>query len=211
MASRFLLICLACLTLEAASVKLELDPSQSYIVAVAHKGGVLRFAAGHDHGILATKWSADVCFDRENPAASRVSITIPTAALRIDTEEGRRRAGIKPEGPSPKDIQEIQQKMLGPENLAAQSHPEIRFQTTSVTPKGPEGLILAGPLTVRGVTRTVSAAVKLDSNYVFSGEFRIKQSDFGIKPVSIGGVVTVKDAVEIRFRFSARPSATICK
>ncbi len=204
------LVCLALSTLQAASVKLELDPSQSYIVAVTRKSGVFSFAAGHDHGILATAWSADVCFDRENPAASRVSITVPTASLRIDSAEARRKAGIKPEGPSPKDIQEIQQKMLGPANLGAESHPEIRFQTTSVTSKGPDSLVLTGPLTIRGITRPASAAVKFDSSYSFSGEFRIKQSDFGIKPASVGGVVNVKDPVEIRFRFSARATAATC-
>src|SRR5262249_20436798 len=111
------LACLAFSTLQAASLKLVLDSSRSYIVAVTRKSGALSFAAGHDHAILATAWSADVCFDHDNPAASRVSIVIPTGSLRIDTPEARRQAGIKPEGPSPKDIQEIQRKMLGPENL----------------------------------------------------------------------------------------------
>ncbi len=210
MASRLILTWLVCFTVQAAPVKLEIERSQSYIVAVTRKSGVFSFAAGHDHGILASEWSADVCYDRENPAASRVSITIPTASLRIDTPEARRKGGIKPEGPSPKDIQEIQQKMLGPENLAAESHPEIRFHTTSVTPKDTDGLILTGPLTIRGATRTVSAAVTVSSGNGFSGEFRVKQTDFGIKPASVGGVVNVKDSVEIRFRFSGRSTGAPC-
>ena len=63
------------------------------------------------------------------------------------------------------------------------------------------------------MTRTVSSLVKLESQdvgYVFSGEFKVKQTDYGIKPESIGGLVSVKDQVEIRFQFHAKPTTKEC-
>ncbi|MBI3665029.1 MAG: YceI family protein [Acidobacteria bacterium] len=206
----YLLICTS-VPAHAASVKLEVDQAKSYIVVVTRKGGLLGFA-GHEHGILATEWSVDVCFDKENPRASRAKISIPTLSLRIDTEEARRKAGLKAEGPSPKDAAKIQDKMLAPQNLDAQGHPEIQFTTNSVERKD-DTIVLTGPMTIRGTTRTISSPVKLESQagaYVFSGEFKVKQTEYGIKPESIGGVVSVKDPVEIRFQFHARSTTTEC-
>ena len=37
-----------------------------------------------------------------------------------------------------------------------------------------------------------------------TGKFTIKQTDFGIKPISIGGVVKVKDELNITFTIAAR-------
>src|SRR5437867_4845112 len=115
-----------------APVRLEIDRAQSFIAVRVDKGGVFSFAAGHRHGILATDWSADVCWDAENPQASSAQITIPAASLRIDTEEARRKAGVEAKGPSPEDVKELQQKMLGARFLYATSYPDIRFQSTSV-------------------------------------------------------------------------------
>jgi polyisoprenoid-binding protein YceI len=202
----------AAAVLHAASVQLEIDRAKSHIVVVTRKGGIFSFA-GHEHGILATEWSADVCFDRENPAASSAHITISVPALRIDTAEAREKAGVSAKGPSPKDVQEIQARMLARENLDAAQHPTIEFKTTSVAGKGSDTLVLTGPLTIRGRALTVSAPAKLErrgEETLFSGEFRIKQSDYGIKPVSIGGVVNVRDPVEIRFVLAASPTAKAC-
>jgi hypothetical protein len=46
--------------------------------------------------------------------------------------------------------------------------------------------------------------------YRLSGEFRVKQSEFGITPVSIAGVVKVKDEIEIRFEIFASLTSDAC-
>jgi polyisoprenoid-binding protein YceI len=64
--------------------------------------------------------------------------------------------------------------------------------------------VVKGDLTLHGQTRPVSAAVhKQEGTYV--GICRFKQTAFGIHPVSVGGVVKVKDELEIRF--SAVPAS----
>ena len=194
---------LPCLATLAAPVKLDIDRSRSFIAIATRKGGILSFAAGHDHGILATDWSANVCFDRENPRGSSVAVSIPTASLRIDTPEARQKAGVKGDPPSAEDVAKIQDTMLGPANLAAQKYPEITFKTASVKVNGAESFVLSGPLTIRGVTRTVSVPI-VQKGALFSAEFKVKLTDFGIEPESISGLVTVKDTIEVRLAFEGK-------
>ena len=54
-------------------------------------------------------------------------------------------------------------------------------------------------LTLHGVTKPVS--VDVTQNDAYLGTVRIKQTEFGIQPIKIGGgVVRVKDELEISFR-----------
>ncbi|HOL69991.1 MAG TPA: YceI family protein [Bryobacteraceae bacterium] len=186
----------------AQAVNLEIDRSRSYIAAATRKGGFLSaFGAGHEHGVLATQWAAAACIDREAVSASRAAVIIPTASLRIDTPEARKLAGLEPGGPDPDDVAKIQQTMLGPKFFAAASHPRIRFQTTEIRRNGDSGLLLKGPLTIRGVTRDISLPVDVsmpaENTFRFEGKFQIKQTDFGMKPESVAGAVTVKDEVDV--------------
>ena len=68
-------------------------------------------------------------------------------------------------------------------------------------------LLIAGNLTIRGTTKPVRAAAsaKIDGDTLTAtGKFTIKQTDFGIKPISVGGVVKVKDDLNITFTIVAR-------
>jgi YceI-like domain len=62
-------------------------------------------------------------------------------------------------------------------------------------------------LTLRGVTRAIAVPVegRLEGQMLTAtGRFSVKQTDYGIKPVSVGGVVSVKDTVNIAFTIVAR-------
>jgi polyisoprenoid-binding protein YceI len=59
---------------------------------------------------------------------------------------------------------------------------------------------VSGDLTLHGVTRRVIIEVTREDN-AYVGTACIKQTEFGIQPIKIGGgVVKVKDELEIRFR-----------
>jgi polyisoprenoid-binding protein YceI len=55
-----------------------------------------------------------------------------------------------------------------------------------------------GDLSLHGVTKPVSLAVKKAGNS-YTAHTALKQTTFGIKPISIGGLIKVKDEVEIDF------------
>jgi len=211
------LLCLLLTTLPsalaAAPVRFALDRAQSHLYVVTHRAGALGFL-GHEHAILATEWSADLCFDPAAPAASpmRAEITVPTKALRIDTDEARRLAGLG-KGPGPDDVKTLQVKVLAPQNLAAESHPSIHLKVTSVTGTGGK-IQVQGAFTLRGVSEAVRFPVEIaaqkDGTFRLSGGFRLKQSTFGIKPESVAGVVNVADAVDVHFEIVAKPAGEAC-
>lgn len=190
----------------AAGEGYGIDPGASWVVAVTEKAGIAGFL-GHRHAILVTDWSADVAWRPEEPAASRATVTVPAASLRIDTARGRELAGLDG-GPGADDVAELQEKILSPENLAAEEHPELRLEITGAEPRD-GGLRVAGRLTVRGRTEAVRFPVEVEEltggAVRVSGSFTVKQTAFGIEPESIGGVVKVADPVEIRFRIVLRP------
>jgi hypothetical protein len=50
-----------------------------------------------------------------------------------------------------------------------------------------------------------AASARIDGDTLTAtGKFTIKQTDFGIKPISVGGVVKVKDDLNINFTIVAR-------
>ncbi|MEW5850782.1 MAG: YceI family protein [Myxococcota bacterium] len=192
----------------AEPVVLQVDHSQSFVVARTGVEGALR-TLGHEHGILATAWSADITFDAENAAATRVQVSVPVRELRIDTPDALQRAGLT-KGPSEKDVRKLQDTMVN-RFLEASEHPTITFRTTEVVVEGPEQVVLVGPLTLHGHTQTVRIPARVqsiaDGGVQVEGSFTIRQTDYGIQPESILGVVRVSDPVRIRFSVTARPTS----
>jgi polyisoprenoid-binding protein YceI len=197
-----------------AAVELAVDPSQSYIAVRVDKGGLLSFVGGHRHGVLAQDWTARICWDGSNPAASSARVTVRTSSLAIDTPEARAQAGLSESGPKAEDVSELQVKMLSPRFLSAETHPEIRFSTATVRLGGQNSLVLTGPLTIAGRTQTVSAPLRwerrADGMLLFTSELRVRQTQFGIQPESIAGLVRVQDEVEVRMRFLGGPTERAC-
>ena len=90
-------------------------------------------------------------------------------------------------------------------------YPTITAVITSIAIKANQETrldgVVTGQLTLRGVTRsiTVPVAARLEGQtLVATGSFALKQTDYGIKPVSVGGVVSVKDTLDISFEIVGR-------
>jgi polyisoprenoid-binding protein YceI len=62
-------------------------------------------------------------------------------------------------------------------------------------------------LNIHGVSREVSVPVRLvltEDTIRATGGTRLQQTAFGIQPISIGGVVKVKDELELDWHLQAR-------
>jgi polyisoprenoid-binding protein YceI len=106
---------------------------------------------------------------------------------------------------SEKDRGDIQKTMLGPEVLDSEHFPEIVFKSTAVEPNGADRWTVRGELTLHGQTRLVAVDVSYRAGH-YTGQATLKQTEFGIKPVSIaGGTVKVKDAVRVEFDIQLAP------
>ena len=87
--------------------------------------------------------------------------------------------------------------------LESATYPDIVFRSTQVRRTGALAWEVSGNLTLHGVTRRVSVEVTREDN-AYVGTARIKQTEFGIQPIKIGGgVVKVKDELEMSFRVYA--------
>jgi polyisoprenoid-binding protein YceI len=97
---------------------------------------------------------------------------------------------------------QIQKTMQGPQVLDASHFPEIHFQSTTVEPKGADHWVVQGKLDLHGQTHPVTVDVTLKDGF-YRGSVTLKQTGFGITPVSIaGGTVKVKDEVKVQFQIA---------
>ena len=106
-----------------------------------------------------------------NPAASRLDVTLPTASVFTSSAK-------------------LDDELRGAEWFDAARYPEVRFQSTSVAPTGPDIADIAGNLTLHGVTRPVTLKARfvgsgrnpVDGTYDvgFSATGSITRSAFGV-------------------------------
>ena len=188
-----LALVLAAPGLRAAARLYVLDPAQSRVEIHVGKTGLFGFA-GHEHEVVAGAFRGSATFDPAEVAASTVDLTFDAAALRV-TGQG------EPAG----DVPKVQAAMLGPECLDAARFPTIRFVSTSVAEAGAaaEGgrdFTVRGALTLHGVTRPLTLRVHVaesGDHLAATGRTTLRQTDFGLRPISKAGVVMVKDELTI--------------
>ena len=159
-----------------------IDPQKSSITVRVFKAGVFS-AFGHEHEISAPIEQGSF---KENPAS--VELTVDARRMRVMDK-----------GISEKDRADIQQTMLGPKVLDSEKFPTIRFRSTRVELLGEGKWSLLGDLTIHGETRPVKMHVE-GANGRYRGTAELKQKDFGITPVTVGGgAVKVKNELRIEF------------
>ncbi|HEY2152191.1 MAG TPA: YceI family protein [Vicinamibacterales bacterium] len=179
----------------AAARPYTIDAGRSSATIEVGKSGAFSFAAGHSHEAVASKLAGTIAVDVDDPAHSSVRVTIDASALKVTGK-----------GESAADVPKVQETMAGPKVLDVQQYPTIAFASTNVALKAHTGTTLdvavTGQLTIRGMAReiTVPVNVRMDGGTLTAtGRFPVKQTDYGMKPVSVGGVVSVKDVVNISF------------
>ena len=159
-----------------------IDTAKSTMTVRVYKGGAFS-AFGHNHEI-----SAPIRSGNADPAARRVELTVDSSALRVRDPDA-----------SDKDRAEVQKTMLGPEVLDTGRYREIVFRSTAAEPAGAGAWNVTGALTLHGETRTVPVKVT-ERNGHYTGQAVLKQTDFGITPIKVGGgAVKVKNEIRIEF------------
>ena len=198
---------LCCAVALAASIAVTAAGPRTFTVDTEHsratidvgKSGAFSFA-GHTHEVEAPLTSGVVHLDPDALERSDVRLEFNAAAMHVTGK-----------GEPPGDVPKVTEAMLGPQVLDVKRYPSITFESTGVTARGALptlDLSVAGKLTIRETTKPVTAAVavKVDgATLTATGRFTIKQTDFGIKPISAGGgAVKVKDELTITFTIAAR-------
>jgi polyisoprenoid-binding protein YceI len=161
-----------------------IDTQRSSFIIHVGKAGLFS-AAAHEHWVDAPIASGSV---DDNSAAPTVQFIIKAAQLTVRKDE-------KLDAASQSEVQSNMQDRV----LESSKYPDIVFHSTHVQSEGGTVWKANGTLTLHGVTRPVTVAVRLEKS-AYVGTASIKQTEFGIHPIQTGGgVVKVKNELEIGF------------
>ncbi len=182
-----------------AIVRYVLDAGQSTFTVQAFATGLLA-GLGHNPTIGIGDFTGEAHFVPGTFADASVHAVARTGSLEVigDVKE--------------KDRQEMERTMLG-EVLDVSRYPEAAFQSTSITTtrivEGRYKARIVGDLTLHGVTRKglwITGQLTLSEGTLRAqGEFTLKQTDYGIKPVSVAaGTLKLKDELKLSFDLVGR-------
>jgi polyisoprenoid-binding protein YceI len=141
-----------------------------------------------------TKWSGSFAYDAADPTQSRLDVRIDASS--IDTKEEKRDAHLR-----------------SPDFFDVEKFPELRFVSSLVERDG-DDYVLAGDLTIHGITRPVELRVESlgagkdpwgNERVGFAARATINRKDFGLhwnQALEAGGVL-VGDKVEITLDIEA--------
>lgn len=188
----------------------EVDIDGSRIYVFVGKTGL-----GHDHGVVGRLVSGRVVLDAPQNAGQLV---FDMQSFLADTPEARKALGLDGETDA-STRKQTTENMLGPDVLDVAHHPTATLDIESaLRPQrqvnGAKPTVdLVGTFTLHGVARKVVIPAEVGAAgrvLRLIGSFRIKQTDFGMKPYKkLGGVVGVADELVIHgdIRIAATPVA----
>jgi polyisoprenoid-binding protein YceI len=183
----------------------DVDPDASVATLRVYRAGPFaRF--GHNHVITSTAESG-VAWVAGDPGQSGFVVRVPVAGLVVDDPAARAAAGPDFPGEVPADAREgTKRNMLRPEVLDGDRYPEIVVRADALGGNW-ERAVAEARITLRSETRSLPVPLSVEMQgkaLVARGSFRIRQSDFGIKPFSVaGGAIQVADEVEVAFEIRA--------
>lgn len=180
----------------------RVGPRDALVVLTVRRGGSLA-RLGHDHVIASRSLQGFVA-----PAQGRADLFMPLAELTVDEPDLRTEAGLDTQ-PTASDIEGTRTNMQD-KVLRIQEYPYALVQVREVDAKNPLSGSVA--ITLLGTTRTSTVPLKVittqDALRII-GSMELRQSDFGIVPVSLlGGALQVEDAFKVRFDIRARAPAS---
>ena len=181
-----------------APVRFLIDIAVSRFTVQTFATGLLS-AFGHNPTIGIRDYEGEIQFSPETYNNAFVRVTVRTTALEVLDE-------MKND-----DRKKLEQVMYD-EVLEVKRFPAAVYESKEITVRKLSNDLLharvVGELSFHGVTKTHSFDARVTDMGTMlrtSGEFSLRQSDYGIKPVSFaGGALRLKDEVRFNFELVAR-------
>jgi polyisoprenoid-binding protein YceI len=171
------------------------DPDASLVAVTVRRAGLMA-RLGHDHVVASHALAGYVA-----PGPGRADISFRVDQMTVDEPQLLRNADIAIQ-PSPQAVEGTRKNMLGPV-LEAQRYPVVMLHAERLA----DG-VLRVAVTLHGTVRWLElpGAIRIDGAQVTaSGTARLKQTDFGITPFSVGGgLLSVHDELKVRYHIVAR-------
>lgn len=178
------LICFATLTAVSLSAQEQkIDTQRSLMTIHVGKSGFLS-AAGHEHWVRAP--FSEGTFNASS--AAHIAFRVDAKALTVMPDE-------KLSTEKQAEVQRTMQTVV----LESDKYPEITFRSTRIDALETGHWRVTGDLTLHGQTHPLQVDVK-SAGGDYTGAAKFKQTDFGIHVVTVGGLVKVKNELEIEFK-----------
>jgi polyisoprenoid-binding protein YceI len=188
--SKFRLCAVLAVALRLLAQERAIDTQRSTITIHVGKAGLLS-AAAHEHWVTAPIASGAI----DETSAPHIEFKVQAASMMVKPDP---KIDAKTHDQIQKDMEEM--------TLDTARYPEIAFRSTHVEKVAEGQFRVEGSLSLHGVSWPVTVNVKREGES-YTGHTVIKQTDFGIKPISLGGgMIRIKDPVDIEFVIFSRPS-----
>jgi hypothetical protein len=163
---------------------------------------------GHNHVLSAPRFEGYVSMPSDAVADASFDLQFRFDELRIDDPVLREQTGGNFAGArSESDMAGTMKNMLGPRVLSADEHPYVRIRSLLIAGDWPM-LVARVAIEMHGVGRERDVLLQVerdDQQLRARGELVLRQTEFGVTPLSIlGGVIAVQDPVAIRFDLRAK-------
>lgn len=181
---------------------------ESYFLVATDTAGLLGFV-GHRHVVMADNWQVELELDTQDISGSSITVTAQTNSLILDSERSYQLAGIEKAVPPEDDRLATMDRIRGPNVLNILQNETIRFHSEEVevinSGEGNEVVTLAvvGGLQLRSdmlPPKPIEVEVKMERHpdrLLFDGSIEVRQSEFGIKPFTLAGLMRVRDQIRI--------------
>jgi polyisoprenoid-binding protein YceI len=181
-----------------APLRFVIDQTASRFTVQAFATGMLS-TFGHNPTIGIRDFDGELGFTPESYENAYLRLTLKLATLEVLDEMKR------------DDRKKLEQTMNG-EVLDVEDFPTAQYESKEITvhkpSSGPLSAHVNGELSFHGVTNRQSLDARIGDMGTMlriSGEFTMRQSDYGITPVSFaGGMLRLKDELKFKFELVAR-------
>lgn len=196
----------AAVEVPAGAREFQVVAQDSLLQIFVFRGGAMA-RLGHNH-VIASHHLAGPVYVTDDPFGTRFDISFPVGELTVD--EPGLRAAAGPEFPPgvPESAREgTRRNLLSDALLDAEHFPVVRLRATDVRTAG-EAYDVGVEITLKGSTYALRVPVTVqrrDGAIVASGEFPLKQSQFGLQPFTVAmGALVVLDDIRVKFDVTAR-------
>lgn len=193
-----------CATADAEPARIEytIDKDASHVDIVVRSDGPL----AHDHVFTVSSIDGLVWLGNTSMELG-FDLSFPVDELVADDPQARAAAGeFAPSRIARAERNAVRRTMLGPRVLDSRRFPVIKLKSLRMTGnvQDPQLSVL---VTIRDISREVALApsvVVAGPRLIASGQFEIRQSDFGIHPLSVAlGAVRIEDRLRVKFVLAA--------
>lgn len=185
----------------------KVDTRTSLLQIFVYRGGAMA-RLGHNH-VIASRHLAGSVYLAEDPLATRFDIAFPVSELTVDEPGLREAAGPDFAANVPDSAREgTRGNLLSAALLDGANHADIRLRASDVRAAA-DGYDVGVDVLFKGSNYPLRVPVTLTRDgdaLIASGEFRLRQTELGLKPFSVAmGTLVVLDDMRVRFRITARP------